>query len=298
LADVHHALDEIQLGLGAAPRRVVSLVPSYTESLFVLGLGEAVVGVTDYCTEPAEALCGLVRVGGPKDPRVGQILALAPDLVIANQEENSPATVAALDEAGIPVWVSFPRTAQAALDVLWGLVDLFSSPSASLQVRLLEDSLDWAVQTQDTLLPQRMFCPIWQGKSPDGESWWMTFNRDTYSHDLLTLFGMRNLFTGRVRRYPLDADLGRVPAEPANGRDTRYPCVTCAEVLAGDPEVIVLPDEPFAFDEDSAAQLTRDLAETSAVRNGRVIRLDGRLITWYGVRLSQALQALPLLLGV
>src|SRR3989304_2462763 len=82
------------------PRRVVSRVPSMTESLFDLGAGEALVGVTDYCRPPQEAETNLKRVGGTKSPRVADVLALKPDLVIANQEENSREGVEALEAGG------------------------------------------------------------------------------------------------------------------------------------------------------------------------------------------------------
>ncbi|MFU8771696.1 MAG: helical backbone metal receptor, partial [Anaerolineales bacterium] len=85
------------LHLSSPPKRVVSLVPSMTESLFDLGFGDAVVGITDFCVHPAEHLAGIRRIGGPKKPRLDEIIGLNPDLVLANQEENTPNTVKALE---------------------------------------------------------------------------------------------------------------------------------------------------------------------------------------------------------
>ncbi|RPI33249.1 MAG: hypothetical protein EHM70_06585 [Chloroflexota bacterium] len=107
------------------PQRIVSLVPSMTESLFDLGLGHAVVGATDFCIHPAPALVNVPRVGGPKNPRIADIISLKPDLVVANQEENTPQTVEALERAGIQVWVSFPQTVRQAMDVLWTMAGIF-----------------------------------------------------------------------------------------------------------------------------------------------------------------------------
>ena len=76
------------LTLAEPPRRIVSLVPSITEILFVLGLGPAVVGCTIYCTEPPAGVMATTRVGGTKNPRLDLIRALRPDLVLANIEEN------------------------------------------------------------------------------------------------------------------------------------------------------------------------------------------------------------------
>src|SRR5512139_3602968 len=101
------------------PKRVVSLVPSMTESLFELGFGETLVGITDYCIYPEERLEGLPRLGGPKNPRLEDIIALQPELVLANWEENTRRTVETLEAAGVRVWVTFPKTVRQALDVLW-----------------------------------------------------------------------------------------------------------------------------------------------------------------------------------
>src|SRR3972149_5639076 len=88
------------------PGRIVSLVPSLTESLFDLGFGSTVVGITDYCTQPASALQDLPRIGGPKTPRVADILALKPELVAANMEENPLDAVEALEAKGNKVRVT------------------------------------------------------------------------------------------------------------------------------------------------------------------------------------------------
>jgi len=67
------------------PQRVVSLVPSMTESLFEFGVGERLVGVTEYCISPAEKVAAIPKVGGTKNVNRSLVISLAPDLVIANQ---------------------------------------------------------------------------------------------------------------------------------------------------------------------------------------------------------------------
>ncbi|MBW1844728.1 MAG: ABC transporter substrate-binding protein, partial [Deltaproteobacteria bacterium] len=104
--------------------RIVSLVPSVTESLFCLGLGDRVVGITDWCVHPSHQLSGLPRVGGTKNPLVRQILELEPDLVIANREENRKRTVLALRAAGVDVWVTYPQTVQDGVTLLRELAEL------------------------------------------------------------------------------------------------------------------------------------------------------------------------------
>lgn len=276
-----------------APRRVVSLVPSLTESLFDLGLGEAVVGLTDYCSEPAEGVANLPRLGGPKNPRLNEIIALRPDLVLANWEENTRQTVEALEAAGIPVWVTFPQSARETLAVLYALASLFRSATAALKVKTLEATLEWALSATASHEGVPYFCPIWQDTTQGGKFWWMTFNRHTYCHDVLAICGGVNIFAERERRYPLAADLGLAPPRPAAGRDVRYPRVTLEEIVAGQPQVIILPDEPYPYSAEHSEQMHHLLAETPAVRHGRVYCVTGSLITWAGTRLARALRELP-----
>lgn len=270
------------------PARVVSLVPSITESLFELGVGDAVVGITDYCIYPAERLAGLPRIGGTKNPRVAEIVALKPDVVFANQEENTPAAVNALRAAGVEVMVNFPQTVEQAVADLRAIAALFASAEAAGRVEQLAAQV--AAARQQPPVPLPVFAPIWYDSS-DGE-WWMTFNRHTFTHDLLALCGFANVFAGRQRRYPLAADLGRVAtkvasAKPAEGRDTRYPRVTAAEIAAARPQAALLPSEPYAFAAPDAARLAAALG--GQLPPERILLLDGSLLTWPGTRLGRAI---------
>lgn len=275
------------------PQRIVSLVPSVTESLFELGLGPRVVGITDYCIHPAGSLAGVPRLGGPKNPRLEALLALQPDLVIANQEENTPQAVSALQAAGVRVWLTFPQSVAEAMDVLWALVRIQPDDQAVMRLRVLEQALTWTEEAAALQDQPRYFCPIWFETLPDGTPWWMTFNRHTYAHDLLALVGGLNIFADRERLYPLESDLGRAAPVGAEGRDLRYPRVTLEEVRAGDPQVILLPTEPFPFTEQHLQVLANLLPETAAVRAGHLHLVDGSLITWHGTRLGLALRELP-----
>ncbi|MBN1148052.1 MAG: ABC transporter substrate-binding protein [Anaerolineales bacterium] len=279
------------------PQRVVSLVPSLTESMFDLGLGAALVGVTDYCIHPAEGVAGLPRLGGPKNPRLAEILELQPDLVMANWEENTRQAVEALEANGVAVWVTFPRSVNGALEVLWKLAELFRSQAAMARLTTLELTMEWATSAARERQPARYFCPIWQERTADGLDWWMTFNRATYCDDLLGLLGYQNVFSDRQRRYPLEADLGLAEPQDPGERDTRYPRVTLHEIRAAQPEIILLPSEPFAFDEAQREQLAALLADTPAAQQGRLYLVDGSLITWHGTRLARALRDLPPLLS-
>ncbi len=277
------------LPIRSLPQRVVSLVPSMTESLFDLGLGAHVVGATDYCIHPADRLSGLARVGGPKDFRVEDVMRLNPDMVIANQEENAESLIRRLMDRQIPVWLTFPLTVNDALRDLRDLAGLFGSETALRSIRGLEQSIEYckmaSAETQ-----RRYFCPIWQ-QAGENTTWWMTFNEQTYSSDLLAVVGGVNIFAKRSRRYPLAADLNDIAGEAAGSRDTRYPRVTLMEIAQNRPDYLFFPDEPYPFSEAEQLQLSEKLARLLGYEP-ICISMEGSLITWPGTRISKALELL------
>jgi ABC-type Fe3+-hydroxamate transport system substrate-binding protein len=248
-----------------APRRVVSLVPSDTYSVIALGAGDRLVGRTSWC-EHAE---GVPTVGGTKDVDVDAVLALEPDLVIANQEENTRAALEAL--AGrVPVLVSLPRTVEQGIAHLARLA------------RVLEVGAKVLLRRGYALPPareasQRAFVPIWMDPL-------MTLNADTFGSDVLARAGVANAFGDRLRLYPLAADLGKTSPRNAAGRDVRYPRVTLDEVASRGPEMFVLPDEPHTFSAADEAQLA------AALPAARVVRVSGKDLFWYG---AWTIDALP-----
>ncbi len=265
-------------------------MPSMTESLFDLGMGDSVVGVTDYCVFPPEVK-NLPKVGGTKNVRVDQVVQLSPELIIANQEENSRGIVEELGEQ-FNVWLTFPKTVRQALDDLWQLVHLFRRERAFVSLRTLETAVEYAEHRAFDTQPTRVFIPIWQDVTPTGVRWWMTFNQDTYCHDLIRLLGGMNVFGERQRRYPLNADVAKAQATAAEEQDNRYPRVTVEEIIQAKPELILIPDEPYRFQDEDVMELRGLLASTPAVEQNRVYRIDGSLLTWHGTRLGKALAVL------
>ena len=203
----------------AVPRRVVSLVPSLTESLFALGAGDAVVGITDFCIFP-EGLT-LPRVGGTKNPRVDEIRALAPDLVHMNQEENL-ARHAREIETFAPVMVTEPKSVDDVAALLTTLGELHDRREKAAElVATLHDEL--------ARMPRRAFTcavPIW--KKP-----WMWCGGDTYVARLVEAAGGTNVVADRER----------------------YPALGLDQVLERKPDVVFLPDEPYLFTEADAEEL-------------------------------------------
>jgi ABC-type Fe3+-hydroxamate transport system substrate-binding protein len=220
-------------------------------------------------------------------------MSLDPDLVLANQEENGREPLEKISAVGIPLWLTFPKTVSEAMSILWALVSLFRSQPGAERLKALEVAIEWTSNASAQHAKRRYFCPIWKSEGAPGFRWLMTFNEDTYCHDVLARCGGENAFTDRERRYPLAADLRQEDPEPAGERDTRYPRVTLDEVREAAPEVILLPSEPYAFDEQDVQWLKQVLPATPAVRGERVHLVDGRHITWHGTQVGGALTHLP-----
>lgn len=244
----------------APPQRIVSLVPSVTELLCDLGAAERLVGVTRFCTEPAAVVAGLPRVGGTKTADCDAITALRPDLVVMNSEENERAHFTALEAAGQSIFVSYPTTVAAAARGIERLGRALGAERIAQQMAQRIDATLAALQGA-AAPPVRVFCPIW--RKP-----WMSFNADTYCHDLLASAGGEN---------------------PCAGAAARYPVVELEAIHAADPQVILLPDEPYPFAERHLESLAA-LHGTSAWRAGRVHLVDGKALSWYGRRTVAGLE--------
>jgi ABC-type Fe3+-hydroxamate transport system substrate-binding protein len=248
-------------------QRIVSLIPSTTELLCHLGLADALVGITVYCREPADVVRGKTRIGGEKDPDLERIRALAPDLVIANVEENVREHVDTLRGWGIAVHVTYPRTVVGAIAMIRELGDVTGTMARATELAdELETLLAGTRAATGAWPPARVFYAIW--REP-----YMTIGRDTYIHDVLAACGAANVF--------------------ADATD-RYPAVTLDEVARRRPDVILLPDEPFRFRRAHLADFA-PYADVPAVRDGRIHLVDGKPFSWHGTRLGTALRTLPAL---
>ncbi|MBN2472263.1 MAG: ABC transporter substrate-binding protein [Anaerolineae bacterium] len=250
------------------PRRVISLVPSITESLFDLALGDRVVGVTEYCIHPAGQLAALPRVGGPKTPDIPHILALEPDVVMMNREENRLEDAEALHAAGVRVWATQPATVQEAINLLWDIMEVFDEPAMVERVRWIERQMDWTLGATANLPPVRVFVPIWYQP-------WMTISSTAYAHDVLRICGGINVFAAHA--------------------DSAYPAITLEDIEASQPEIVLLPDEPFKFEPEHAQELSR--LDIPAARHHRIYHCDGSYLTWHGTRVARAFSEIAPLLA-
>jgi len=232
-------------------RRVVSLVPSLTEALASVA-PERLVGVTDWCTRPADLdSAGVRRVRGTKNPDRAAIWALRPDVVVANKEENRELDVRRLRADGIAVWVT----------------DIETVPQAVASMERLLDGLGWDRPGwlagarerwcgEPPPVSRRVAVPIWRDP-------WMVVGARTFTGDLLRRLGWENVFAG--------SDL--------NPAGERYPHVDLAGIDRAGADAVLLPDEPYVFTADDGPEaFTRTPTEL----------VSGRLITWYGPSLLEA----------
>ena len=253
------------------PRRIVSLVPSLSEALVALGLGDRLVGVTEYCVEPPGAFAGLARARRNQGRRRRRrSSALRPDLVIANQEENTARVVDRLSDRGIDVWVTYPaqrsRGRRAPPRARRARGERRASKggrrSRLRRPRAGRDRSSGG-RPRGSAPGPRVFCAIWRDP-------WMTVGEDTYIHDLIALCGGENAFakssgggSGRSGGSAgADADERqsatgtRSGGDPGrSGAERRYPIVGLAEIERAAPDVILLPSEPYAFGAADRAEL-------------------------------------------
>ena len=259
--------------------RVVSLVPSLTETLFAIGAGDAVVGITDFCIFP-EGL-DRPRVGGTKTPKIERIRQLGPDIVYVNIEENLKRHADEIAKFA-KVITTEPKTIADVASLITMLGSIHGCEARALEL---------ARQITDHRQPTTKFTfvvPIW--KKP-----WMWCGGDTYVSNLVESAGGRNLLRDR----------------------DRYPTIDLADVLALRPDIVFLPDEPYAFTPADAAAITAPhsafghplpaprgegsdneiplplAGEGAAKRRVRVIGpFPGHLFTWHGARTIEGLRFL------
>jgi ABC-type Fe3+-hydroxamate transport system substrate-binding protein len=232
------------LVLDRPPQRIVSLVPSLTEALAVT-VPDRLIGATDWCTQPADL--DVVRVRGTKNPDRRAIRELAPDLVVANREENRRLDVERLRAAGVPVWVT---VIESVADALRSMRRLFTDVLAVDEPGWLTGAAqEWSRPAPGPRL--RVVVPIWRDP-------WMVVGSRTFTGDVLAHLGLVNVFSSSPERYPH---------------------ISLEELRAAGADVVILPDEPYAFSPDDGPEAFPDV---------RTVLLSGRELTWYGPSLSTA----------
>lgn len=227
-------------------RRIVSLVPSQTELLVDLGLEDRLVGVTKFCIHPAGMKERVGQIGGTKAVKIDKVIALKPDLVIGNKEENLQSDIEALEQH-VPVWMSDIHDLETALDMIRQVGLLVGKESEALQViAVIDQKFNELNQVEKRNESTNVLYLIW--RKP-----YMAAGKGTFIDDCLKRCGWLNSVT--AERYP--------EIDPATLQ----------------PDLILLSSEPYPFHERHIAELQLLFPET------RIELVDGEYFSWYGTRM-------------
>jgi ABC-type Fe3+-hydroxamate transport system substrate-binding protein len=248
--------------------RIASLVPSLTELVFALGLGERLVARTGFCVHPRAGVGAVAKVGGTKDVNLAKLRRLAPTHVLVNVDENRRETIDAIRAWADPpeIVVTHPCYPEDNLALVDQLAATFAgAPRLAERAEALRRALagELAATSPAGRPIRRVVYLIWHDP-------WMTVARDTYLSRMLARVGWQTL---------PDARGGHAGA-------ARYPVLNGSESWLAKVELVLLSSEPFAFKEGH-------VAEAEALCPGaRVVRVDGELLSWYGSRAVQGLRYL------
>jgi ABC-type Fe3+-hydroxamate transport system substrate-binding protein len=239
--------------------RLVSLCPSLTELVFALDRGDWLVGRTKFCVQPRDLVEAVEKVGGTKNPKIARIVALNPDLVLMNEEENRREDADALRAAGLRCHTSMPRNTHESVETVRSVgAALGEAARADAIARDIERRRD-RVTTEAAGTPLISFAYlIWRAP-------YMTVSGDTYISALLADAGGSNVFASRGDRYAV---------------------VTPDELRDAAPAVVLLPSEPFPF----AARHLEELVERTGLPSERFRLADGELLSWHGPRTGIGLE--------
>lgn len=233
--------------------RIVSLCPSLTELVFDLGRGSDLVGITDYCVHPADKVGAIEKVGGTKTPAIERIVELAPDIVLLNEEENRREDEQSLTDAGVRTLTTFPRDCAGTADMVRTIAEALERREEGARIAADIESRTKRVVAASRGKREVSFAYlIW--RKP-----WMSVNRDTFAHALLSQAGGRNVFAS-------------LPV--------RYPEITLDDLKLAAPDIVLLCTEPFPFQPKHIAEL----AEATGLPTNRLVIADGEYLSWHGSR--------------
>lgn len=233
--------------------RIVSLCPSLTELVFDLGRGDDLVGRTKFCVHPADRVGQVESVGGTKNPKIDRVVALRPDVVLLNAEENRREDAEALRDAGVRCHVSMPRNTGETAAMVRDIGAVLERRADGERIAADIEARAARVRRDAAGRPAvRYAYLIWRDPI-------MTVNADTFVSALLALAGGANAF-------------GALPE--------RYPTVGATQLAAAGPDAVLLSSEPFPF----AERHVDELAERTGLPRERFRLVDGELLSWHGSR--------------
>lgn len=244
-------------------RRIVSLVPSITETLCTFGLQNEVVGCTSFCVEPMSLRHTSTSVGGTKDARFDDIVALKPTHVFADTEENSASLLRELEKI-CEVIEYFPKTVSESIEMVLDMGRLLMksdfaeawAAQANTKLQQIKKDLD---QTEKKATFSYF---IWQNP-------WMVSGDKTYISRMLEIINLQNQIV-----------TGERPEE-------RYPVVEAIDARILNSDFLFFSSEPFPFKNRHIEAFRKESGF-----KGQALKIDGQLLSWYGTRTLEALNYL------
>ena len=238
-----------KLSIAHHPKTIVSLVPSVTELLFDLDMGNKIAGLTDYCIHPADGVATKIKIGGPKNIEIAEILSLNPDLIIASKEENVKEQVEKL-MGKCNVYVSDVKNINHALKLIAD-IGLLSGREHKAEIMISQIEAGIKNLSNGIKKKKRAVYLIWNNPL-------LTINSDTFINDMLRLAGFENVFSNKSKRYP---EISR------------------REIQTQDPDYILLSTEPYPFLNEHVIQFGKEFP------NSKILLVDGEMFSWYGSHL-------------
>ena len=241
----------------ATPSRIVSLVPSQTETLFDLGLENSIVGITKFCIHPTRFKKEKTIVGGTKSVNFDKIKALNPDIIICNKEENTKEIINTLSQI-CPVWVTDIVTIKSNSKMILDFGKIFNIEIISkIMIQLIDYKLLLFNKLNENIKSKNIAYFIW--KNP-----WMAVGNNTYINEMLLLNGFKSVF------------------DNSEIYESRYPEFEFDAIKNLDLDYIFLSSEPYPFKE-------KDAIEIQNLMGIKTILVDGEMFSWHGSRLLKAI---------
>ncbi|MFY7669349.1 MAG: ABC transporter substrate-binding protein [Crocinitomicaceae bacterium] len=233
-----------------SPKRIVSLVPSQTELLHYFGLENEVVGITKFCIHPDSWFKFKTRIGGTKQLKIDEIIALKPDLIIGNKEENTKHDIEKLEQNGLPVWMSDINSFDEALEMIEqvGLICGKEMEATKLSTKITHGFNEISSIGEG----RSVLYFIWDEPS-------FVVGKNTFINSMIEKIGFINA-----------CDLSRYP--------------NLSELPNPNPDLIFLSSEPFPFNEQHIEKYQK------LFPNSKIILVDGEMISWYGSRMLESVR--------
>lgn len=265
IAKTRSFTDELgrEVKIAFPPQRIISLAPSVTETLFALGLGDRVVGVTSYCDFP-EAAKTKTKIGDTLNPNAEQLIALKPDLVIITTASQLEKLSRQLGELNIAVYVTNPRSMREVVISIRKLGEATGASAEAVEVTRQMEARISEVEKRIGALPKPSVLYVLQTAPL------ITAGRNTFINDLILMAGGQSITGSESAEYP---QLSRETA------------------IARAPEVIVAPAShgtELVKEED----LRRDFAITPALKTNRIVRVNPDWVDRPGPRIVDGLEQL------